>query len=324
MKVLVTGAAGFIGSHLCEKLVSSGISVFGLDNYDHFYARAIKEKNISLLLSNPLFHFRELDICENEALARLLKDNPCDLVVHLAAKTSARLSLSKPLDYADSNVKATFSVLDAMVQSGVKNIIFGSSSSVYGKTTVIPFREDDLFDYAVSPYGCSKQCAELAMKMYHNQYNFNVINLRFFTVFGPRERPDHLMYKLLYALLTNRPMDFYGDEKITRDYIYIADAIEGIFSAISRLLEQKNKHNNIFEVYNIGSSKPVSLKELKNILEKITGAKTSLVPKPETGADVPTTFANIDRAKTFLNFNPTTSLEEGIKKFKDWMSKEIL
>lgn len=324
MKILVTGAAGFIGSHLCEKLILEGHQVVGVDNFDLNYARAIKEKNIASLNSNPSFYFRELDLCEDEALTKLLKDHSCDLVVHLAAKAGARLSLNKPLDYVDANVKATFSLLESMRINSIPHIIFTSSSAVYGKSTAIPFREDDLFEHAVSPYGSTKQCAELALKMYFNQYDFNVINLRLFSIYGPRQRPDLIIYKLMYALLTNRPMDFFGDEKIARDYTYVSDVVSGIHSAILRLENLKKSDKKLFETYNLGNSKAISLKELQNVLERITNEKALLLPKPETGADVPITYADITRAKTFLGYNPTVSLEDGLRKFKDWMIKEIL
>jgi UDP-glucuronate 4-epimerase len=319
MKVLITGSAGFIGSHLSEHVLGQGHSVVGLDNFDPFYDRKIKEGNLEHSQESKDFSFHELDICDHEALVSLLTKEKPDVVVHLAAKAGVRPSLKAPLDYVKHNIEATVSLLEAMKKTEVKNIVFASSSSLYGKSEVIPFSEDDPLKDMISVYAASKKSCEEFTNMYHNLYGVNVINLRFFTVYGPRQRPDLAIHKFLKANLQEEKITLFGDGSMARDYTFVKDTVQGVFGAIERV----QKENGLNETYNLGNSTPVSLKELITAIEKVTG-KPCIVKHEEVPlGDVPITYANNERANKNLNYAPTTDIEVGLTEFVKWMKEKL-
>lgn len=316
MKILVTGAAGFIGSHLCEKLIDDGHIVHGLDNFDPFYDRKIKESNLDNLKKNELFSFSDLDLEDEFKLKALFDGHRFDCVVHLAAKAGVRPSLKDPLAYVQANVKATVNLLECMNQTNHKNLVFASSSSIYGKSKNIPFTEDDGFDHAISVYATSKQSGELFTKMYHNLYNLDVINLRFFTVYGPRQRPDLAIHKFLKANIKGDKITLFGDGSMARDYTYVSDTVQGVYGAVKRVTE----HSGLYETYNLGNSTPVTLTELIEAIEKVTGKKCNIERIEVPPGDVPITFADISNAEKNLSYRPEFKLEKGLKNMLDWIN----
>ena len=264
MNVLITGVAGFIGSHLCGELLKEGHRIIGIDNFDGFYNKAIKKKNIAPYEGNVTFIEEDLEN-KTQLIRSLPKD--IDVVVHLAAKAGVRPSLQNPLDYVDSNVKGTVSLLEIMREKGIKNLVFSSSSSVYGKSRDIPFREDALLGDEISVYAASKRSCEIFIKMYHNLYQLNAINLRFFTVYGEGQRPDLAIHKFLKANYLGETITLFGNGQMARDYTYVKDTIQGVIGAIKRV----SSNSDICETYNIGNSHPVSLTSLIASIEKVTG-----------------------------------------------------
>lgn len=309
MKVVVTGAAGFIGSHLCEALLQRGHRIVGIDNFDPFYSEAIKRNNIHGLAISLI----EGDLNESAVLEEIPYDT--DLVIHLAAKAGVRPSLKNPPAYIDANIKATVSLMDTMVKKGIKRLLFASSSSVYGKSFQVPFKESDNLNDKISVYAASKHASEIFAKMYHNLYHMNVINMRFFTVYGERQRPDLAIYKFLKAALTDEEMTVFGDGSMGRDYTYIGDIVSGILAAAERIYNM----NDICEVYNFGNSHPVSLNELIATIESVVGKKIRIKRGDIPPGDVPMTYADISLAKKRLNYNPQVSLREGLSRMGRWM-----
>lgn len=312
MSILVTGAAGFIASHLIEKLHRNGEQVVGIDNFDPFYDVKIKQQNKTALGAIP---FYEGDLCDSVLLAKVFSENDIDLVVHLAAKAGVRPSLQDPTAYARANVEATLSLLDMMNKHGVKKLSFASSSSVYGTTASVPFTEDAAFDSAISVYASTKQAGELFTRMYHNLYNFDVHNLRFFTVYGPRQRPDLAIHKFLKANLLGEEITVFGNGEMARDYTFVEDTVQGILGSINVLRTKKN----VYETYNLGNSTPVTLKELLDTIEKVAGKECRKKSAPVPDGDVPVTFADISKAKRDLGYNPKTNLETGLGVMWQWI-----
>lgn len=312
MKVLITGAAGFIGSHLSEKLLKLGHQVVGMDNFDPFYARNIKEDNLKSALQNPLFTFHELDI----TLASDFDKWPdkIDVVVHLAAKAGVRPSIENPEAYLKTNIIGTLNILEYMRKIDCNNLVFASSSSVYGNNTKIPFEESDSTDHPISPYAASKKSCELLIYNYHKLYQFNCINLRFFTVFGPRQRPDLAIHKFVKKISSNEPIEVYGQGDTARDYTFVDDTINGIEESINYI----HTNQNIFETINLGNNTPISLKVLIQKIETHLGTKAKLNFQPMQDGDVDITFSSIEKAKKLLDYNPSTSMDEGLEKFITW------
>ncbi len=318
MKVFITGVAGFIGSHLAEQLLLQGHHVFGIDNFDPFYPRKTKEKNIIEISKNDKFQFFEADLLDHKNLEEILKQTSCDVVVHLAAKAGVRPSLEDPIAYLRCNTEGTLSLLEAMRKTQMSKIIFASSSSVYGKSPIVPFTEEQKLEHAISPYATSKQAGELYTKLYHNLYQFSVINLRFFTVYGPRQRPDLAIHKFIKANMENKEIPFFGDGSMARDYTYVLDTVAGIEGAIKKIQNEKT----LYETYNLGNNQPVTLNELILAIEAATGKACQLKREPTPAGDVPITFANIDRAKRDLGYNPKTQLKQGIDHFYSWLKTQ--
>jgi UDP-glucuronate 4-epimerase len=318
MKIFVTGGAGFIGSHLCEKLLKDGHQVTAIDNFDTFYDRKIKEKNISSLEVFPKFNLIEEDLLNKNFLQTHFASHGYDVVVHLAAKAGVRPSLKSPLDYVRANVEATVSLLESMKECGIKKFVFASSSSLYGKNKEAPFKEDDTLDQAISVYAATKQSGEKFTRMYHNLYDIDVINLRFFTVYGPRQRPDLAIHKFLKANLLDEEITLFGDGSMARDYTYVDDTVSGVIGAIKRI----SNNSNLYETYNLGNSTPVTLNELIAGIEKVTEKKCQINYKDVPPGDVPITYADISKSEKNLEYTPHTGLEEGLSKFYEWI-KEI-
>jgi UDP-glucuronate 4-epimerase len=310
MTVLITGAAGFIGSHVCEYFIKNGFDVIGVDNFDPYYSRRIKEKNLACSLDSPQFSFYEGDILNRSFLDPLFENNSIDGVVHLAAKAGVRESIKNINGYFESNLLGTLALLEAMRNAGVSNMIFASSSSVYGLNNKPPYAESDNTDFPVSPYACTKKNGETLCNVYARLYDFNITCLRFFTVYGPRQRPDLAIYKFIHCIEEDRSVPFYGDGFSARDYTYIDDIVQGIHRAYERL--------NGFRVYNLGGAKTVSLQKLLLLIEKILGKKAILELLASQPGDMDITSADISKARVEIGYNPEVNLEDGIQRFVEW------
>ena len=309
-KILITGAAGFIGSHLAERLLNLEYEVTGIDNFDEFYDPAIKRSNIKNCLDNSRFRFFEADIRNPEVMAKIITpDISC--VVHLAAKAGVRPSIENPLLYNDVNINGTMNILEALRSSKIRKLIFASSSSVYGNNRKVPFSESDNVDFPISPYAATKKAGELLCHTYHKLYNIDITGLRFFTVYGPRQRPDLAIHKFSRLILDGRPIPVYGDGSMRRDFTYIDDIIDGIVNSIERC--------NGYNIYNLGESRPVSVNELITHIENALGTKAVRQQLPEQPGDVKCTYADVSKAVKELKYTPSTKIEDGLEKFAEWL-----
>jgi len=309
-KILVTGIAGFIGSNLGNTLIKNNYKVIGIDNFDPFYARDIKEKNIASLLQSSNFSFYEADIRDKSYINAIFSSEQPDVIIHLAAKAGIRPSLQNPEEYYSVNVMGTLNILECMKTNGISKMIFASSSSVYGNNRKVPSSETDNVDNPISPYAATKKSCELLCHTYCHLYDFSISCLRFFTAYGPRQRPDLAIYKFTKALLNNDAIPFYGDGTSGRDYTYISDIIQGIVNSMDYLKG--------YDIYNIGKSKTISLIDLISLLEKFTDKQAKLNYLPLQAGDVERTFADISKAKKELNYRPQVSIEDGLKDFVSW------
>lgn len=313
-KVLVTGAAGFIGSHVCERLIAEGTAVVGLDNFDPFYDRAIKEANVAGLRAAAGFTLVEGDIRQAADVERALAEagaGPVTMVVHLAAKAGVRPSIVDPLGYADVNIRGTQVLLEAARRREIKQFVFASSSSVYGNNEKVPFAETDNVDYPISPYAATKKAAELLCHTYSHLYGMDINCLRFFTVYGPRQRPDLAIHKFARLMEAGQPIPVYGDGSMARDFTYIDDIVEGVLGAM--------RHWGGYAIYNLGESQPWRLDALIEELERALGKHAVIERKPVPPGDVLRTFADIERARKALGYNPKTPLPEGLQVFVKWL-----
>jgi UDP-glucuronate 4-epimerase len=316
LTILVTGAAGFIGSHVVESLAAQGRRVVGLDNFDAFYGRSIKEGNLHVLARLTDFRFVEGDIRDETLVARLFAEHGVDEVVHLAAKAGVRPSIAQPAQYADVNVVGTAVMLEAARRAKARAFVLASSSSVYGARSDAPFKETDAPAVAVSPYAATKQACELLGRTYHALHGMDVTTLRFFTAYGPRQRPDLAVHKFTNLLLAGAPIPFYGDGSTRRDYTYVGDIVQGVTRALERAPGRG------YRVYNLGNSATVSLTELVAALEKLWNVKAKLDRQPEQPGDVPLTCADLTIARRELGFEPRTPFAEGLGKFAEWRRRE--
>lgn len=314
MTILVTGGAGFIGSHLTERLLQSGHTVVCLDNLDDYYDPGLKQQHIQAFTTNPAYHFIHGDIRRQPLVADILSGHQCDTVIHLAARAGVRPSVFAPARYLDVNVNGTLSVLEAMRQTDTTRLILASSSSVYGNTSTIPFREDQTGEQPVSPYAASKYAAELLAHAYHSLHGFDISCLRLFTVYGPRQRPEMAISQFVHGLLTNTPIQVFGDGSVVRSYTYIDDAITGIVQALI--------HLRGFQRLNIGGAETISLRELIGLLEELTGRTTPVQHVPQQPGDVRYTAADLTLARQQINYYPTISLRQGLERFVDWYKKK--
>jgi len=314
MVIFVTGAAGFIGSHLAERLCGRGDDVIGLDNFDAFYARADKERNLAKLRSEPKFTFVEGDIRDADVLDGIFGERHPEVVVHLAALAGVRPSLADPVRYADVNVIGTQRVFDACRAHGVGRLVFGSSSSVYGRDSEPPFKESDPCLTPLSPYAATKRANELMLFTAHHLYAVDVTCLRFFTVFGPRQRPDLAIHKFAKLMAAAKPIELFGDGSTSRDYTYIDDIIDGVVAAI----DQPRAAGPGFRIYNLGGSRTTTLKQLVDLLSKALAMRPTIESLPEQPGDMKRTLADVTLAGKELGYAPKVSMQDGIQRFADW------
>lgn len=311
-RILVTGGAGFIGSHLVDNLLAEGgWQVAAADNFNEFYAPRIKRDNIAAHLDNPQFQLYEADICCSETLRRIFEENEFDAIVHLAAWAGVRPSLLNPKLYTKVNVNGTLNLLELAKEFEIKQFVFGSSSSVYGINCKIPFSEEDKISKPISPYAATKAAGELLCHTFSHLYDIRAVCLRFFTVYGARQRPDLAIHKFSRLICEDKPIPVFGDGTTRRDYTYIDDVIQGVRAAIDYDKSQ-------YEIFNLGESQTIELSELIKLLEENLGKKAIIERHEMQPGDVPVTFADISKARELLNYNPQTKIEDGIPKFTDW------
>ena len=292
--ILVTGGAGFIGSHTCERLLKEGHTVVCADNFNDSYDPKQKRDNI----------------LDDVKLARLFKEHKISKIIHLAARAGVRPSLREPCLYFDVNVKGTINLLELAKQQDVENFIFGSSSSVYGNSSKVPFSETDATESQISPYAASKKCGELLCRTYSEIYGLNITCLRFFTVYGPRGRPDMAPFKFFDSIYNGREIEMYGDGTSERDYTYIADIVDGIVRALDRKFR--------YEIFNLGGSDPISLRRFISVIEEVAGKKAHIIQRPIPLGDVQRTYADISKAGRLLGYKPKTDITEGMRQFASW------
>jgi UDP-glucuronate 4-epimerase len=313
-RVLVTGGAGFIGSHLCERLCREGASVTAIDNFDPFYDPAIKHANLSGLPAGELFQLVEGDIRDEETVEEVFVRGKFDTVFHLAARAGVRPSRAESRIYHEVNVTGTVVLLEAARRHGVTRFLFGSSSSVYGNNEKVPFAEDDPVERPVSPYAASKRAGELIAYTYHHLYGLDMLCLRFFTVYGPRQRPEMAIHKFTRLITEEQPVPRFGSGETVRDYTYIDDIIDGVMGAA--------RHGRGYRIYNLGESMTTSLSRLIELIEAAVGKRAVVAEQPAQPGDVDRTFADITRARAEIGYAPSITIEEGIPRFVEWFRSE--
>ncbi len=340
MTYLVTGGSGFIGSHLVEKLLKIGHSVINVDSFDDFYDYRIKinntftsigmdlpfsfenrEQDIPQVIEATTSEFYRLywrDIRDKESLAEIFRAHNPDFVIHLAALAGVRPSIDRPLDYEEVNIRGTMNIWEICREFGVKKFICASSSSVYGNNAKVPFSEDDPVDRPVSPYAATKRCGEILGHVYHHLYQIDMIQLRFFTVYGPRQRPDLAIHKFTKLISGDEEVPFYGDGSTARDYTYIDDIITGILQAADYL----RSHHGVYEIVNLGENEVINLKDMLGTIEEVLQKKASKKVLPHQPGDVPQTHADITKAREMLGYEPATNFRNGIKKFVEWFLRK--
>ncbi len=310
--MLVTGAAGFIGSHLVEALLAQGNEVIGLDNFDPFYPRAIKERNLAEIGQRPGFLFREQDLLDVPALRGHLSSET--VIVHLAAKAGVRPSLADPVGYARANVTGTAAVLEAARQAGVGRIVFGSSSSVYGDSTPVPFREDAVAIVPVSPYAATKRAGELFLSSVAPIYNFRAASLRFFTVYGPRQRPDLAIHSFARKMAEGQTLTLFGDGTQARDYTYCTDIVAGVLAAIAWTAAAPVG----VETFNLGGNRSIPTEAMVAEIARALGVEPKIKWEPMQPGDVQQTAADLTKSGAMLGYAPKTPFPEGIRRFIQW------
>lgn len=315
--ILVTGGAGFIGSHLVDKLLAENAwKVTVVDDFNDFYSPEIKRNNIAHNLDNENFKLFETDIRDAESLEKIFDETNFDVIVHLAARAGVRPSLSEPKLYTETNVNATVNLLELARRHNIKQFVFASSSSVYGINSKIPFSEEDRIHQTISPYAATKAAGEFLAHTFSHLYGIRTIGLRFFTVYGARQRPDLAIHKFSKLIYEGKPIPVFGDGTTRRDYTYIDDIIQGVRASIDY-----DKSN--YEIFNLGESQTIELRELIEVLEENLGKKAIIDRKPMQPGDVPVTFADISKARELLGYNPTTKIKDGIPKFVEWFKQTL-
>lgn len=340
---LITGASGFIGSHLAEKLLKEGKKVINIDNFNDYYELSTKIQNTiestginynKQVIDKPLtrsdrlmelknsvnsdFYTLEIvDIRDLPKLEKIFFENKIDTVIHLAARAGVRPSIDEPILYQEVNCRGTQNILECCRRYGVKNIVAASSSSVYGNNKIVPFKETDIVDFAISPYAATKKANEVMGHVYHSLYKMNIVFLRFFTVYGPRQRPDLAIHKFTKLILTGKEIPVYGDGSTSRDYTYIGDIVDGICRSINYV----ENNEGIYDVFNIGSNSPVSLKKMIETIENSTGEIAKINRLPMQPGDVQRTYADITKLMKTTGYKPSLTFEEGVLKFVEWYRK---
>ncbi|WP_435308212.1 GDP-mannose 4,6-dehydratase [Sebaldella termitidis] len=340
---LVTGGAGFIGSHLIKKLLEQGNRVINVDNFNEYYDYNIKVKNVLNSTGKQVsdnsdeirveelrdlkktvdfenYTLEIVDITNMSILEEIFQKNKIDTVIHLAAMAGVRPSIENPLLYEKVNVRGTMNILELMKKYNIKKFVCASSSSVYGNNEKVPFSETDNVDKAISPYAATKKSCEIIGHSYHHLYNIDTIMLRFFTVYGPGQRPDLAIHKFTKLIYENKEIPFFGDGETQRDYTYIDDIIDGVLKAADYV----ENNTDVYEIFNLGESQTISLKEMVTTIEKVIGKKALLNKLPMQPGDVNRTFADISKAKKMLGYDPDTKFEDGIRKFVEWYNNSIL
>jgi UDP-glucuronate 4-epimerase len=313
-KILVTGGAGFIGSHLAKKLMDLDHQVIIVDNFSSYYDPKLKEERISKLLYDYNFELKRVDIRDFESLRKIFLENQIDIICHLAAQAGVRFSLKNPFIYEETNVRGTLNLLDLAKEFKIKGFIFASSSSVYGASKKIPFSENDPILQPISLYGATKKAAEALVFSYHHLYKIPSTILRYFSVYGPFWRPDLALYKFVQAILNDQPIEVYNFGKMKRDFTYIDDIVEGTISALER--------NYPFEIFNLGNNHPIELNYFIESIEKLLGKKAKKILLPIQPGEVPVNWADISKAQKLLNYHPKVTFEEGLKKTIDWFKHQ--
>lgn len=308
--ILVTGGTGFIGSHLIDRLLVNDNQIICLDNLNDYYNPEIKKLNQSEHLLHPNYTFINGDIRDGETIRNLFENYSIDIVVHLAAMAGVRPSIEDPVLYTDVNINGTQTLLESMMESSVKKFVFASSSSVYGNNKKTPFSEDDIVDFQISPYGATKKMGEVMCYTYHHLSGIPTSCLRFFTVYGPRQRPEMAIHKFTRMIKNGEAIPFFGDGSTARDYTFIEDIINGILATITA--------DDQFAIYNLGNSEPVKLDELVHVIGERVGVDPILDRQDLPTGDVQQTFADVSRAKSRLDYMPSISIDEGVDRFVDW------
>jgi UDP-glucuronate 4-epimerase len=318
MIILVTGAAGFIGSHVCGHFLKTGNEVVGIDNFDSFYPKKLKLLNLAQLQSEEKFNFYEADIRDSDALDKIFSAHAIGCVIHLAAKAGVRPSIQSIGEYYDVNVNGTIAILEAMRAHNVKRMLFASSSSVYGNNSKVPFAESDFVDNPISPYASTKKSGELLCHVYCHLHGMDITCLRFFTVFGPGQRPDLAIHKFTRLIDEGKPIPYFGDGTSSRDYTFILDIVNGIDCAINNL--------GGYKLFNLGESRIIKLAELVAMLENALGKKAVLEQLPYQPGDVMITYADISKARSEIGYKPAYTMSKGIEEFVKWYmeNKELL
>jgi len=336
MNYLITGGSGFIGSHLVEQLLKNGHSVINIDNFDDFYDYKIKIRNTFESIGKPFeFHFNNKDtdiqklvletssekyklyyqdIRDIEGLKKIFERHNIDMIIHLAALAGVRPSIERPLDYEEVNIRGTMNLWELCKDFQIDKFVCASSSSIYGNNPKIPFSETDNVDRPISPYAATKKAAEIIGHVYHHLYQINMIQLRFFTVYGPRQRPDLAIHKFTKLISENQEIPFYGDGSTARDYTFIDDIVSGILKSVHYL----HHHQNVYEIINLGESEVINLNEMVFAIEETLGKKSMKKQLPMQPGDVLKTNADIEKAKQIIGYNPATKFQNGIKKFVEW------
>lgn len=313
-KVLITGGAGFIGSHLAERLLDRGDSVAAIDNFNDYYDPAVKHKNIQAASANPNYRMFEADICDEQRLRKIFSETQPGVVVHLAARAGVRPSLQDPNLYHRVNVIGSQHILDACRDLGPRHLVFASSSSVYGGSTDVPFRESNPVMRPISPYAATKRMNELQAHVYSHIYRLQITMLRFFTVYGPRQRPDMAIHKFTRLIAEDRPVPMFGDGSTRRDYTYIDDILDGLERCVDRPFD--------YEIFNLGENHTTSLRELIELISKHVGKPAVIEQKPLQPGDVEITCADIDHARNLLGYAPRFAMDEGIGRFVEWYNRQ--
>ena len=317
MNFLVTGGAGFIGSHVCERLLQSGHAVTAVDDLNAFYDPALKQQNLRALqtLAKP-FTFIHADITDRATIEEVFSETQFDQVIHLAARAGVRPSLAEPALYQRVNVEGTVNILEAARTRKINKVTIASSSSVYGINSKVPFSEEDPIFLPISPYAASKLACEALGHVYHHIYKMDIVLLRFFTVYGPRQRPDLAIHKFAKLISAGKPIPIFGDGSTARDYTYVSDTLDGIIAATRKEFG--------YEVINLGESQTVTLSRLVQLLEEALDRRAIIERHPLQAGDVPITFANIDKARRVLGYDPKVKIEEGIPKFVEWFRSNVM
>jgi UDP-glucuronate 4-epimerase len=309
MRILVTGGAGFIGSHLVEKLLAAGYEVAILDDFNDFYDPQIKRDNIAAVSKDTVIH--HVDLRDSAAVRNVFHREKFETIVHLAARAGVRASIQYPQLYYDTNVSGTLHLLDAARVTGVERFIFASSSSVYGISKTVPFSEDQHLTQTLSPYAATKIAGEFLCSTFSHLYQMRMVALRYFTVYGPRQRPDLAIHQFTRRIYAGQPIDQFGDGTTRRDYTYIDDVIQGTMAAL-------NYDRSPFDIFNLGESETIQLNDLISAIEKALGKKAKVNRLPEQPGDMPLTCADISKARKLLGYNPITQFNEGLPRFIDW------